>query len=305
MNPHAEIIDLASEGYFYPSGSLLSSGKLSLSPITAQVEEILANPNLAKRGLTEKLFLDTVVEGGFDPSTMLQCDKEAILLNIRIANYGAHSNIKVNCDDCDKEYECSISFAFKSKPFNCSAYKKGKNELSYTFNKCKKTVYYRLATCNEHDIFVKDGWLAFAKAITTCIDDVDDISHFYDYELSVNDSTNFRNHYFKNSPGYINTIAISCPNCNAVKKSKMEVTHEIMGIRPESKQIIHSEIFDLCYHSNGAFTQEGVYKMPVSLRTFYIKKLIETRKAENEANREASEGKSSAKPIARPPTFKK
>jgi hypothetical protein len=67
---------------------------------------------------------------------------------------------------------------------------------------------------------------------------------------------------------------------------------------------IHSEIFDLCYYSNGAFTQDGVYKMPTMLRAFYIKKLVEAKKAEAEANKSASKGGGSSK-ISKPPTVKK
>lgn len=305
MNSHSEIIDLASEGYFYPSDSVLSQGKVSLFPITAQQEEILANQNLAKRGLVENMFLNDVVQEGFDPHIFLQCDKESILLNLRIANYGAYSKLNIKCDSCEKDYEDDVSFAFRSKMFNFSNYTRGINKLHYVFSKSKKNIYYKLATCKEHDIYVKDGWLAFAKTITISIDGVNDISYFYDYELSATESTQFRKHYFNNTPGYINDITLTCPHCNYVKKSKMDVNHEIMGIRTESKQTIHNEIFDLCYYSNGAFTQEGVYKMPVSLRTFYIKKLIETKNAENEANKAASEGKGKGTQIARPPTVKK
>ena len=40
----------------------------------------------------------------------------------------------------------------------------------------QKNVYFKLPTCNEYDIYIKHGWLAFAKAITLRIDDVDIIN---------------------------------------------------------------------------------------------------------------------------------
>jgi hypothetical protein len=147
--------------------------------------------------------------------------------------------------------------------------------------------------------------LAFAKAITLRIDDVEDINNFYEYELSATDSKLFRKFYEEHTPGYINEIAVSCPTCNAVRKSKMDINTDIFAIRPESKMNIHSEIFDLCYYSNGAFTQEGVYKMPTMLRAFYIKKLVDAKKAEADANKSASEGSKQPSKIARPPTAKK
>ena len=304
MNLHSEIIDLASEGYFYPSSSKLSSGKVNILPITAEHEELLANSNLARRGLLETEFLNSVVEGGVNPDELLFCDKQSVLLNLRIANYGAHTAMKTTCGDCDKEFEHDISFSFRPKPFKCSKYERGNNRLSYTFSKCKKNVYFRLATCAEYDIYEKQSWLAFAKVITLEIDGVTDINNFYEYELSATDSKLFRKFYDEHTPGYINDISVTCPACNSVRTSKMDVTTDIFAIRPESKMNIHSEIFDLCYYSNGAFTQDAVYKMPTNLRSFYIKKLVDAKKAEADANKSASEGGSKRSEIARPPKVK-
>ena len=304
MNLHSEIIDLASEGYFYPSGSRYSSGKVNILPITGEFEELLSNQNLAKRGVLEDLFLNKIVDGGFNKDELLHCDKEAILLNLRIANYGSNSKMKIHCVDCDADYEHDMSFAFRSKPFNFSYYERGINRLNYTFPKCKKVVSYKLPTCSEYEIYKKYGWLTFAKLITLSIDDITDIEYFYDYELNATDSSNFRKHFETNSPGYINETKSICPSCSHVYKMKMDVDLDIFGIRPESKMNIHSEIFDLCYYSNGAFTQDGVYKMPTNLRSFYIKKLVDAKKQEAEANKAASEGKESSGKVTRPPTVK-
>jgi len=305
VNLRAEIIDLASEGYFYPSSSIYSSGKSSILPITGEVEELLANANLAKRGLLEDIFLNVIVDGGVNKDELLQCDKEAILLNLRIANYGSQTKMKAVCGECDHEYEQNISFAFKSKPFNFLKCEKGNNRLVYTFIKCKKNVYFRLPTCSEYQIYKKEGWLALAKKITIEIDDVSDISNFYEYELSATDSKLFRKYFEENTPGYISKIALTCPQCNTSSTMNMDIDVDIFGIKPESKMNIHAEIFDLCYYSNGAFTQEGVYKMPTNMRSFYIKKLVDAKKSESEANKAASEGKGSGAKIAKPPSFKK
>jgi hypothetical protein len=52
---------------------------------------------------------------------------------------------------------------------------------------------------------------------------------------------------------------------------------------PEDKVRVHSEIFQLCYNSNGGFTHDEVYSMPVFLRYFYLKSLVEQREKENKA----------------------
>lgn len=305
MKLHSEIIDLASEGCFYPSGSKYSSGKVNIFPINGETEEILANANLAKRGLLDDVFLNAVLDGTYDRNELLQCDRESILLNLRIVNYGPTANMKVKCNDCDHEYEGTVSFGFKSKPFDFASHDVGNNKLSYVFPKCKKTVYFRMPTCAEHDILVKQSWLAMIKVITISIDGVDNISNFYDYELSAMDGKSFRKYFETRTPGFFNEVHMTCTSCGAVSKQVIDVNTGIFGIRPESKMNIHAEIFDLCYYSNGAFTQEGVYKMPTSLRAFYIKKLIDAKKQEAEANKEASQGKGQSGKIAKPPTVKK
>jgi len=58
-------------------------------------------------------------------------------------------------------------------------------------------------------------------------------------------------------------------------------------LNPEDKVRIHKEIFHLIYNSNGGFTHDEVYTMPIFLRYFYLRMLIEQR--ENE-NKEAKSG---------------
>jgi len=73
------------------------------------------------------------------------------------------------------------------------------------------------------------------------------------------------------------------------------------GLPLEYKISLHEEIFNLCYYSNGGFTHSEIYSMPVYLRRFYIKKLVDTKKNEATQHETASKGaKSSAPKIDRP-----
>jgi len=47
----------------------------------------------------------------------------------------------------------------------------------------------------------------------------------------------------------------------------------------------------LAYYSEGAFNHEIVYNLPVHLRIFYLRKLAEVRKKENEQMEKASKPK--------------
>ena len=45
------------------------------------------------------------------------------------------------------------------------------------------------------------------------------------------------------------------------------------GLTQKYRLVFQTAIFDLIYHSNGGFSYQDVYHMPVYLRSFYIGKL--------------------------------
>ncbi len=77
-----------------------------------------------------------------------------------------------------------------------------------------------------------------------------------------------------------------------------------LTLAPEDKVRIHQEIFHLIYNSNGAFTHDEVYSMPIFLRYFYLRMLIEQREKENEQSKR-QENPSKSKQVARPPAVKR
>ena len=46
-----EVVELPSNGYFYPKDSPLASGKVEMKYMTAREEDILTSPNLLKQGI--------------------------------------------------------------------------------------------------------------------------------------------------------------------------------------------------------------------------------------------------------------
>lgn len=55
------------------------------------------------------------------------------------------------------------------------------------------------------------------------------------------------------------------------------------GLTSEDKIEIHKVLFTLLYYSNGGFTFDQVYNMPVYLRTFYLKQLEDAKRQEADA----------------------
>jgi len=60
------------------------------------------------------------------------------------------------------------------------------------------------------------------------------------------------------------------------------------GLKPEDKPEIHKQIFQLMYYGKG-FIHSDVYNMPIYLRNFYYKQLLDTRKKENEETKKAQQ----------------
>ncbi|WWT39326.1 hypothetical protein [Microcystis phage Mel-JY01] len=53
------------------------------------------------------------------------------------------------------------------------------------------------------------------------------------------------------------------------------------GLSNEYRLALHDEIFSLCFHGAGGFEFNSVYNMPIMLRRYYIKKIIEYKKEQN------------------------
>ena len=76
------------------------------------------------------------------------------------------------------------------------------------------------------------------------------------------------------------------------------------GLQPKNKLDIHEQIFQLIYYGEGGFTHSDIYDMPVYLRSFYYKKLVEVKKKEEKQVQE-SQRKNKAPRTPNIPRFKR
>jgi hypothetical protein len=76
------------------------------------------------------------------------------------------------------------------------------------------------------------------------------------------------------------------------------------GLTPSDKPKLHEQIFQLIYYGQG-FTHSDVYAMPIYLRNFYYKKLIDTRNLENEEIKKANKKTNSVSRPSINPRFKR
>lgn len=141
-----EIIDLPSEGHFYPKTSPLASGRIELKYMTAREEDILTSQNLIKKGVVlDELLKALIVTPGVQLDEILICDKNAIFVAARRLAYGDNYDAKVTCPKCGEENAVKIDLsALKVKSFDFSKYTRGENQFLYTLPVSGKIVAYRL-----------------------------------------------------------------------------------------------------------------------------------------------------------------
>lgn len=144
----AEYIDLPSEGYFYPTSSPLSSGRIQIKYMTAREEDILTNQNLIKKGVVlDELLRALIVTPNVKLDDILVGDKNAIFIAARRLAYGDEYPAKITCPKCGEENNIKINLGdIKSKEFNFSGYTKGENAFSFNLPASKKNVVYKLLT---------------------------------------------------------------------------------------------------------------------------------------------------------------
>lgn len=56
----------------------------------------------------------------------------------------------------------------------------------------------------------------------------------------------------------------------------------------------------MCYFGNGAFSPTEVYSLPIHLRNFYYKKLIDVKTKENEAAKKSNQNTQRSNKIDKP-----
>ena len=59
------------------------------------------------------------------------------------------------------------------------------------------------------------------------------------------------------------------------------------GLTPQYKLDVHKLLFTMAYYSNGAFSFEQSYNMPVYLRNFHMKQLEEAKTKEADSYKAA------------------
>lgn len=127
-----EVIDLPSQGWFYPEGHPLSNGKIEMRYMTAREEDILSSQNLIKQGVVIDKLLQALIVTKVPYDSILTMDKNAIFFAARILAYGKDYNVEITCPACGTKSTQTVDLQqFEDKQVDWSRFTKG--QTTHTF----------------------------------------------------------------------------------------------------------------------------------------------------------------------------
>lgn len=144
------VVELPSEGKFYPPDNPLSDGTVEIRYMTAADEDILTDQNLLRRGIAlDKLVESVVVENGVDVDDMLVGDKGAVIMATRILAYGPKYAFEVECPSCGEKQKKQIDLQEIESKELPEDVKEGSNEFEIELPASGKTATIQLLTQRE------------------------------------------------------------------------------------------------------------------------------------------------------------
>lgn len=142
-----EVIDLPSQGYFYPEGHPLASGKIEMKYMTAREEDILTSQNLIKQGVVIDKLLQALIVDKFNYNELLIADKNALMIAARVLGYGKDYEVQIACPACgEKSKHVADLTLFESRDIDFNIFTKGENAFTFTLPASKKTLTLKFLT---------------------------------------------------------------------------------------------------------------------------------------------------------------
>lgn len=102
-----QVVDLPSQGDFYPSGHPLRGVEgVEISSMTAEEEDILNNEDLIKEGVALDRVLDSLLESSqYNVNDFLVGDKDSLLIHARVDAYTREYDVTISCPICGEHSE--------------------------------------------------------------------------------------------------------------------------------------------------------------------------------------------------------
>tara|TARA_R110002012_G_scaffold62266_2_gene163745 strand:- start:26304 stop:27059 length:756 start_codon:yes stop_codon:yes gene_type:complete len=220
-----DVVELPSRGLFYAH----NKSSVKVTYLTAADENILTSPNIINSGrLIDTLIRTKIVDRDINIDTLLECDKEAILVFLRNTAYGPEYDINLIDPKTKKEFPTTVDLS--SLDFKKIEVKPDENgEFSFKLPVSNKNVKFKLLTGKEvaelADLENAYKGLEYAPVKTKFLElSITEIDGIRDREkistmipsMPIKDSQELRKYITKAEPGLDLEIAVKTPSGSVV-----------------------------------------------------------------------------------------
>ena len=153
-----EVVELPSNGYFYPKDSPLASGKVEMKYMTAKEEDILTSPNLLKQGIAiDKLLEALIVDKNINIGDLLIGDKNSLIIAARILAYGKMYEF-TTYDETGEEVNVTVDLTtLNDKEIDFDKLPQGINEFPFELPNSKRPIILKFLTHTDEKEIGKEA----------------------------------------------------------------------------------------------------------------------------------------------------
>lgn len=140
-------ITLPSGGKVYPKDSVLSSGRVELRTMNAEDENILTTA--LSKGVNQMLddLMVRLSKTPFDPDDLVEGDRLALLIGMRVASYGPMLTFKYESTVTREEEEAQVNISeLPDIPLGAEPLQPNINEFEYILPVSNKRITFKLVT---------------------------------------------------------------------------------------------------------------------------------------------------------------
>lgn len=227
-----ELIPLPSNGTVY-TGPLQNVEAIQIKAMTAKEEDILTSRALIKNGtVITKLIESCMTDRGIDVRSMLQGDRNALMVGIRITGYGHEYGVETTCPICEETQETTFDLSqLPIKRLEVEPTSPGENKFDFRLPVSGKSVTFKFLTGHDEEEInrisdrKKRKGIQVDSLVTTkllysivAVDGVVDrqeIARFVS-RMPARDSKALRNHIDNSEPGIIMEQEVVCQHCGEI-----------------------------------------------------------------------------------------
>jgi hypothetical protein len=144
----SEIVPLPSEGKIYPKWHPFHCmDRVEIKAMTATEENILSSPGLLRQGKAIDVLIKTCLFVNLDPAELIDGDRNALMLAIRVSGYGDQYSPDITCPHCEQTNKPNPPFNLNKlpiKPLGAEPVRVGENLFKFLLPKSKREVFFKL-----------------------------------------------------------------------------------------------------------------------------------------------------------------